>query len=82
MRILVRCVMGQASWARTELDQIENVVGVRTRAECWIGYQSPKCIKEIRCGKVSADSQIMGASLEVGGAQACRFDEGVINDQL
>ncbi len=39
-------------------------------------------IKRYVAEKVSADSQIMGTSVEVGGAQACRFDEGVINDQL
>ena len=39
-------------------------------------------IKRYVAEKVSADSQITGTSVEVGGAQACRFDEGVINDQL
>lgn len=39
-------------------------------------------IKRYVAEKVSADSQIIVAAIEVGGAQACRFDEGVINDQL
>ena len=39
-------------------------------------------IKRYVAEKGSADCQIIGASIEVGGAQACRFDEGVINDQL